>query len=167
VKRAGGLWPVLVSWQNLSTALHRAALGKRSRPDVAGFLLEWEPRLIQLQRELECGDYAPGGYRTFLVREPKPRRISATPFRERIVHHALTQVLEPVFEPRFVGQSYARRTGFGTHRALRACTRACRAFPYVLQCDIRKYFPSISTMRSSKPCSHVVSSATAPSILRG
>jgi len=167
VKRGGGLWPTLVSWQNLSTALHRAALGKRSRTDVAGFLLEWEPRLIQLQRELECGDYAPGGYRTFLVREPKPRRISATPFRERIVHHALTQVLEPVFEPRFVGQSYARRTGFGTHRALRACTRACRAFPYVLQCDIRKYFPSISTMRSSKPCSHVVSSATAPSILRG
>ncbi len=143
MKRAGGLWPELVSWSNLCRALHRAALGKRGRPDVAAFLLEWEPRLVQLQRELRGGAYTPGGYRTFQVREPKPRRISAAPFRDRVVHHALTQVLEPVFERRFVPQSYACRTGLGTHKALDAAAGACRAFPYALQCDIRKYFPSI------------------------
>jgi retron-type reverse transcriptase len=123
--------------------LHCAASGKRSRPDVAAFLLGWEPRLIELQRELERGTYRPGEYHTFTVREPKTRRISAAPFRDRIVHHALTQVLEPAFEPKFVRESYACRRGLGTHKALNACCHACRAFPYVLQCDIRKYFPSI------------------------
>jgi len=143
MKRIGGLWRHLVSWPNLCTALHLAARGKRSRPDVARFLLEWEIELIRLQRELRDGDYSPGGYRTFLVREPKPRRISAAPFRDRVVHHALTQVLEPIFEKRFVSQSFACRRGFGTHKALEAAARACRVAPYVLQCDIRKYFPSI------------------------
>ena len=143
VKRAGGLWGTLTSWANLSLALQRAAAGKRGRPDVAAFLLEWEPRLVQLKRELIAHAYTPGPYRTFPIREPKPRLISAAPFRDRVVHHALTQVLEPVFEPRFVAQSYACRTGFGTHKALEACASACRAFPYALKCDIRKYFPSI------------------------
>lgn len=143
MKRAGGLWPLLVGWPNLCRALERAAAGKRSRPDVARFLLEWEPQLIGLQRELKDEAYVPGGYRTFLVREPKPRRISAAPFRDRVVHHALTQVLEPLFERRFAAQSYACRRGFGTHKALHAAAGASRAFPYVLQCDIRKYFPSI------------------------
>jgi retron-type reverse transcriptase len=92
---------------------------------------------------LRAGEYAPGGYRTFLVREPKPRRISAAPFRDRGVHHALTQILEPIFERRFVAQCYACRRGFGTHKALEAAARACRASPFVLQCDIRKYFASV------------------------
>jgi retron-type reverse transcriptase len=143
MKRFGGLWEDLVSWPNLRGALDCAARGKRRRPDVAAFLLEWEPRIVALQRELRAGAYLPGGYRTFLVREPKPRHISAAPFRDRVVHHALTQVLEPIFERRFVPQSYACRRGFGTHRAIEAAERACRAFPFVLQCDIRKYFPSV------------------------
>jgi retron-type reverse transcriptase len=143
MKRAGGLWPGVVSWRNLCSAFRRAARGKGNRPDVAVFRLEWEARLIELQRELLEGSYTPGGYRTFQVREPKPRQISAAPFRDRIVHHALTQVLEPVFDGRLVPQSYACRTGLGTHRALEAAAGGCRAYPYVLQCDIRKYFPSI------------------------
>jgi retron-type reverse transcriptase len=85
----------------------------------------------------------PGGYHTFRVWEPKPRWISAAPFRDRVVHHALTQILEPVFERRFTPHSYASRTGFGTHKALAAAGAACRRYPFVLQCDIRKYFPSI------------------------
>lgn len=141
--RAGGLWPELLGWRNLHSALHRAAAGKRRPPDVAAFLLEWEPRLIDLRRELAAGLYVPGAYRTFQVREPKQRRISAAPFRDRIVHHALTQVLEPVFERRFTAQSYACRAGLGTHKALDAAARACSAYPFALQCDIRKYFPSI------------------------
>jgi len=143
VKRVGGLWPGLVSWENIASAIHRAAAGKKSRPDVAEFLLAWELHAIELQRQLAAETYTPGTYRTFLVREPKPRMISAAPFRDRVVHHILTQVLEPIFEPRFAAQSYACRTELGTHRALRAASAACRRFPYVLQCDIRKYFHSI------------------------
>lgn len=143
MKRVGNLWPQVVSFANLYRAAKAAARGKRSRPDVANFLLNFEPELVLLQRELETGDYQPGGYRTFQVREPKPRFISAAPFRDRVVHHALTRVLEPIFERRFVMNSFACRKGKGTHQALRMAAEGCRRFPYVLKCDIRKYFPSI------------------------
>lgn len=143
MKRVGGLWPAVVSWPNLASALQRAARGKRRRPDVARFLLDWEPRLIELRRQLRHGEYVPGAYRTFRIWEPKPRWISAAPFRDRVVHHSLTQIVEPIFERRFAPHSYASRAGFGTHRALAAASAACARFPFVLQCDIRKYFPSI------------------------
>ena len=133
LKRIGNLWPELVSWPNLTTALHRAGLGKRNRPDVGAFLLDWEPRLIALQRELIEGAYVPGPYRTFMVREPKPRRISAAPFRDRVVHHALTQVLEPVFERRFVPQSYACRKGWA--RTRRSKRRPARVADFLTYCS--------------------------------
>jgi hypothetical protein len=98
VKRVGGLWPQLISFANLLLAARRAAAGKRTRPDVAAFLLDLEPQLVRLQCELRDGSYTPGPYRCFPIRDPKPRLISAAPFRDRVVHHALTQVLEPVFE---------------------------------------------------------------------
>ena len=143
MRRAGGLWDELVSFPNFLLAARRAAAGKRSRPDVAQFLLGLESELVQLRREVADGSYRPGEYRTFEIRDPKPRQISAAPFRDRVVHHALTQVLEPVFEPRFSRHSYACRTGFGTHRALERARTGMRNYPYVLQCDVRKYFPSI------------------------
>lgn len=143
MKRHGGLWPLVTGWPNLEEAARRAALGKRSRPDVAAFLLERETHLAALRRELLEGRYQPAGYRTFVIHEPKPRQISAAPFRDRVVHHALTQVLEPIFERRFSGASYACRVGKGTHAALAAARGAARSYPYVLKCDVRKYFASI------------------------
>ena len=89
------------------------------------------------------GSYQPGPYRTFTILEPKPRRISAAPFRDRVVHHALTRVLEPVFERRFWRNSFACRTGMGTHKALKQAREGFRRFAYVLKCDVRKYFASI------------------------
>jgi retron-type reverse transcriptase len=141
--RVGGLWDKLISFENLQEAAWRAARGKRDRPDVAAFLLEQETELVGLRRELDSGRYLPGPYRQFRVSDPKPRLISAAPFRDRVVHHALTQVLEPVFERRFSKDSFACRKGFGTHRALGRAREAAAGFPYVLKCDIRKYFPSI------------------------
>jgi retron-type reverse transcriptase len=143
MKRIGDLWPRLVSWENLMEAARAAARGKRNRPDVARFLHELEPNLCKLQRELEEGTWRPGGYRTFWIRDPKPRQISAAAFRDRVVHHALIRVLEPVFEPRFTGHSFASRKGFGQHRALMLARAAVGRYRYVLKCDIRKYFPSI------------------------
>jgi len=143
MKRAGNLWSTLISWSNLLQAALSAAQGKRRRPDVAVFLLDLEPNLIRLQADLREGAYKPGEYRTFLIREPKPRQISAAPFRDRVVHHALTQIIGPLWERRFSAHSYACRPGLGTHMALDAAAQACRRFPYVLQCDIRRYFASI------------------------
>ena len=110
---------------------------------MAAFTLDLEWELLRLQRELRDGSYQPGAYRRFLIRDPKPRLISAAPFRDRIVHHALTQVLEPIFERRVSKDSFACRKGMGTHRALLRAKEGARRYPYVLKCDIRKYFASI------------------------
>jgi retron-type reverse transcriptase len=90
------------------------------------------------------GSYRPGPYRTFWINDPKPRQISAAAFRDRVVHHALTRVLEPIFERRFTDYSFAARKGFGQHRALRLARDACRRYRYVLKCDIRNYFDTAS-----------------------
>ena len=143
MKRAGNPWPQIVSWENLLHTALAAARGKRMRPDVARFLFHLEPNLCALQRELIAGTWQPGAYRTFWIRDPKPRMISSAPFRDRVVHHALTRVLETVFEPCFTASSFASRKGFGQHKALRKARNACGRYKYVLKCDIRKYFPSM------------------------
>ena len=128
---------------NLPAAAHGAAAGKRKRRDVANFLLNPEPELLTLQRELISGEYAAGEYRTFMVHDPKPRHISAAPFRDRVVHHALTNVLEPIFERRFSPYSFACRKGFGVHKAPDRAQHGMREYPYCLKVDVRKYFASI------------------------
>jgi retron-type reverse transcriptase len=143
MKRVGNLWQQVTSWENLLASAQAAARGKRARPDVARFLHDLEPNLCRLQRELLAGEWVPGEYRVHWIRDPKPRMISAAPFRDRVVHHALTRVLETVFEPRFTAHSFASRKGFGQHQALEKAREACAQFKYVLKCDIRKYFPSM------------------------
>jgi RNA-directed DNA polymerase len=129
VKRIGHLWPGLTSFSNLLAAAEAAAAGKRKRPDVAAFLLNLEPELSRLRRELIDDSYQPGPYRTFTILDPKPRQISASPFRDRVVHHALTNILEPIFELRFSNNSYACRKGKGTHQAVEVAERACAGTP--------------------------------------
>ena len=143
MKRLGNLWDELTSFENLLRAARLAAQGKRQRTDVAGFALDLEGELLRLRRELIEEEYRPGAYRSFQISDPKPRTISAAPFRDRVVHHALTAVLEPVFERRFSQDSYACRQGFGTHRALRRAKEGMRRQRFVLKCDVRKHFASI------------------------
>ena len=143
MKRIGNLFPRIAGLENLLASTTAAAAGKRNRPDVAAFNLNLEWELLALHRELSSGTYAPGPYRTFLIREPKPREISAAPFRDRVVHHALTRVLEPIFERRFSPHSFACRKGLGTHAALQSAVDAARRCPFALKCDVRKYFASI------------------------
>jgi retron-type reverse transcriptase len=99
--------------------------------------------LLELQSELLEKIYQPGGYNSFYIHEPKKRLISAAPFRDRVVHHALCNVTVPYFEKLFIPDSYANQKGKGTHRALDRCTQFARRFKYVLQCDVRQFFPSI------------------------
>jgi hypothetical protein len=68
----------------------------------AEFDFEWESQLLRLQAELSDGSYIPGAYRNFYIHEPKRRKISAAPFRDRVVHHAVVRVLEPNYESRLV-----------------------------------------------------------------
>ena len=117
MKRIHGLWPALTSWENLLSAAEVAARGKHRRPDIAAFDARREEEVARLRDELCSGSYRPGGYRQFVIREAKPRRISAAPFRDRVVHHALCNVLQPIWEKRFIFDSHACRPGKGTHAA--------------------------------------------------
>ena len=111
MSRVSGLWPVLTSAPHLFAAARAAARRKRRRPDVAAFMLNLETEVFALRRDLLAGTWQPGPYRTFTVTDPKPRVISAAPFRDRVVHHALTSLLEPPFECCFIRDSYACRSG--------------------------------------------------------
>jgi len=133
----------LVSWDNLLLAYRKAAKGKRGQPNVAGFEYHLEERLLELQQELQNFTYRPGPYTSFHIHEPKRRLISAAPFRDRVVHHALCNLIELLFERSFIFDSYANRIGKGTHRALDRAQTFSRRYPYLLQCDIRQFFPSI------------------------
>ena len=87
--------------------------------------------------------YRPQGYVSFHIHEPKRRLISAAPFRDRIVHHALCNVTQPVIERSLVFDTYANRAGKGTHRALDRAQGFARRFAYFLACDVRQFFSSI------------------------
>lgn len=137
------LWPQFVSFENLWQAYMAARRGKRARAAVAAYELDAETRLLRLQERLEDGSYQPGAYRTFVVREWKRRVVSAAPFEDRIVHHALCNLLEPIWEARFIHDSYACRRGKGTLAALDRAQHFARGQRYVLQIDIREFFPSI------------------------
>lgn len=143
MKRHGNLWPQITNFSNLLNAAKKAQQGKRYYPNVLEFNHNLEPELLKIQRDLLDQSYQPGEYITFQIVEPKKRMISAAPYRDRVVHHALCNVIAPIFEQGFIADSYANRTGYGTHRALRRFTGFARSSRYVLQCDIRKYFPSI------------------------
>ncbi len=138
-----GLFDQVVDWGNLIQAFQLAARGKRGQQEVAIFEHGLADRLFRLQQELKGCLYRPGSYRSFYIHEPKRRKISAAPFRDRVVHHALIQVIEPLFEPRFIGDSYANRIGKGTHRAMDRLQAFSRRYRYVIRMDVVKHFPSI------------------------
>jgi RNA-directed DNA polymerase len=137
------LWPQLVSFENLWSAYLAARRGKRRRPAVAAYELDADTRLLRLQERLEANTYAPGAYRTFMVQEWKRRLISAAPFEDRIVHHALCRVIEPIWEARFIHDSYACRVGKGTLAALNRAQHFARGHRYVISLDVREFFPSV------------------------
>jgi retron-type reverse transcriptase len=141
--QVSGVYADLYAWENLYGAWRKAAKGKRGRQAAAAFEYRLEDNLINLQDELASASYRPGPYSNFTIHEPKRRLISAAPFRDRVVHHALCQVIEPAFERSFIHHSYANRVGKGTHRALDTCQAWAQQYAYVLQCDIQQFFPAI------------------------
>lgn len=143
MKTYRNLYPQVYDFENLYRAYRKARRGKRGRAEVSRFEARVEDELFRLQDELRSETYQPGRYRHFYIYEPKKRKISAAPFRDRVVHHALVNVIEPIFERKFIFDSYACRVGKGTHRALDRCTQFVRQYRYVLQCDVAKFFPTI------------------------
>ncbi len=133
----------LYDWNNLWTAYRKAAKGKRGGLPAAQFEHRVADKLVQLQAELHDKTYCPGAYHHFFIHEPKRRKISAAPFRDRVVHHALCNLIEPVFDACFIPDSYANRIGKGTHKALDRLQALAQHYRYVLRMDIVKHFPAL------------------------
>ncbi len=143
MKRQGYLWQDIIKFNNLLQAAKQAQKSKRFNTNVLEFNENLERELITMQQQLQDKSYQFGEYKTFYIVEPKKRMISAAPYRDRVVHHALCNIIQPIFERSFIADSYANRVGYGTHRALKRFTQFARTHRYVLQCDIQKYFPNI------------------------
>lgn len=137
------LYTQVYDFENLYLAYRKARKGKRGRAQPAQFERVQEEELLALQDELQTFTYKPGKYHNFFVHDPKKRLISAAPFRDRVVHHALYRVIEPVWEARFIHDTYANRVQKGTHRALDRAQSYARKYKYAFQCDVKQFFPSI------------------------
>jgi len=163
MKKFNDLFEKVCLFENLHFAYLEARKCKRYREEILAFGFDLEKNLLSLRDELAARTYRHGGYREFIVNDSKKRRIQAAPFRDRVVHHALCNIIEPIFDKGFIYDSYACRIDKGTHKALkrlktflrsmafmereRERERESRNAPreiYCLQCDISKYFDSIS-----------------------
>ena len=140
---ADNLFDGIANFAALRAAARRAALGKRKKPGCAAFLAGLETEILRLEYELRSGTYRPGPYRAFEVNETVRRIVSAAPFRDRVVHHALCAAVQPIIDRGFIHHSYANREGRGTHKAVHHYECLRDRYAYVLRCDIWRYFPAI------------------------
>jgi retron-type reverse transcriptase len=143
MKTYKNLYTQISDFNNLYLAWRKARKNKRYKVSTARFEQNLDQELLGLHRDLVTQSYQPGEYVHFTIHEPKRRLISAAPFRDRVVHHALCNVIEPIYERKFIYDSYANRTGKGTHAALDRCTHFLRRYNYALQCDVQQFFPAI------------------------
>ncbi len=143
MKRYGYLFEQIVSFGNLLLASRKAGLGKKHKHTVADFYFHLETELFELQEELISGTYNLMPYHIFYVFEPKKRKICAAHFRDRVVHHAICNIIEPFFEKSFIYDTYACRKDKGTHRAIKKTQYFTRHNNYFFKGDIRKFFESI------------------------
>jgi len=123
---------------------------KRNKADVMNFEQKVEQYIFQLHRDLRNKIYKHGPYTGFYITDPKRRHIHKATVRDRVLHHAIFKMLNPIFEPGFIADSFSCRIGKGTHRGvgrlaqmLRAVSRNGTRECYALKCDVRKFFDSI------------------------
>lgn len=151
MKRYNNLYVKLCSFENLYSAYLKARKSKRYKEYVLDFSWNVEKELIKLQGELINKTYKHGEYYEFTLYDAKKREIKAAPFRDRVVHHALCNIIEPIFDKGFIYDSYACRKEKGTHKAVKRLDKFIQSSEekwgkgnvYCLKCDISKYFDSI------------------------
>ena len=124
-------------------AYKKAFKGTNKNRETLSFNFYCENEIIKLIDELKTGSYKPSQYRKFVITDPKERVISVAPFRDRVIHHALVNILEPIFEKRFYYHSYACRKEKGVHKAIKQAQVYMRSNKWYLKSDISKYFASV------------------------
>lgn len=144
------LFKQIISVENLFLAWDAFKIGKRHKADVAAFELNLEENIFKLHRELKNKTYRHGKYKGFYICDPKQRHIHKATVRDRILHHAVFSVINPIFESTFITKSFSCRTDYGTHKGVDALETAVRKISknmtrscYILKCDIKKFFNSV------------------------
>jgi len=137
------IYPKIISKENLYRAAYMAAKARRYTDTVAGFNFYLEEEIEKIHGELREKTYNHGEYRVFTVYDPKERKIAAAPFKDRVVHHAVHDVIEPLIDKEFIYHSYACRKNKGTHKAIDWAQKFLRLNAFCLHGDIKKYFQSI------------------------
>ena len=144
------LFDRIVSPENLFSAWDAFKSDKRNKPDVADFEWRLEENIFALHRELKNKTYKHGAYAGFYITDPKQRHIHKATVRDRVLHHAVFSVINPIFEKTFIATSFSCRIGYGTHKGINVLERMARKIArngtrncYILKCDIRKFFDSV------------------------
>jgi len=160
MKTYNNLYSEIASFQNLFLAYNKARKGKTTRKYVIDFEKDLLNNLQQLRAELLDYSYRPKPLKTYIIRDPKTRRISKSHFRDRIVHHAICNIIEPIFDKSFIYDSYANRKGKGALKALQRLDQFKRKVSrngkingwfnnnqikgYCLKADIKHYFEEVN-----------------------
>lgn len=138
------IYSKIISKENLYRSAYMASRGRRYRDTTADFNFHLEEEIEKLHNELTNKTYRHGKYRVFTVYDPKEREIAAAPFRDRVVHHAVHDIIEPVIDETFIHDSYACRQDKGTHKAVGRAQSFLRVNRYCFHGDVKKYFFSIN-----------------------
>jgi hypothetical protein len=150
IKAYRDLFEQIISPENLFEAWATFKSDKRNKADVAEFERHLERNIFQLHRDLRNKTYRHGPYKGFYIHDPKQRHVHKATVRDRVLHHAVFSVLNPIFEETFIPTSFSCRIGFGTHKGVAVLERKARAVArdgakpcFVLKCDIQKFFDSV------------------------
>ena len=160
MKTCKNLYNKIISPRNLFLAWQKARKGKTKKPDVIEFERNLKANLRGLHKELKDKTYRPLPLISFPIRDPKTRKISKSDFRDRIVHHAIVNILEPIYEKIFIHDSCANRKGKGNLFALKRLELFVRKVSrngkikgwfsdnqvkgYCLKADIKHYFQEVN-----------------------
>lgn len=143
MKRAKSLFNQIISYDNVRLAWIKARRHKTSKIVVKNFSKNVNKNLLIVQKNLKSKPAILSSYSQFTIYEPKERLISVVPFIDRVMHHAIMNVLEPVFEKQFIYHTYACRKGKGSHKAIKYAFSKAKNCEYFLKLDVKKYFENI------------------------
>ena len=144
MKRHNNLYDKICDIKNIRLAYNRARQGKNWQRAIKAFMIDTEGNLLKIQKILLNRAFKPSPYTVKQIYVPKTRDIYIVPFNpDRVIHHALMNVLEPIYSKLFIFDSYACIIGKGIHRGSKRTMEFVRKDKYCLKCDIAKFYPSM------------------------
>lgn len=144
MKRHGNLFSQITDLENIRLAYTKARKGKTSKSAIKRFDKDPDKRIVEIRDSLINNTFTTSKYQTKWVKEPKSRLVYVLPFNpDRVVQHAIMNVIEPIWDKLFIEDSYACRVGKGIHKGSQRCMEFVRKYNYCLKCDISKFYPSV------------------------